>query len=304
MSKYLPTSLWLTAGILSFSVSQPIVGNVQRLESTERLQAVRSLERPLVIAHRGYKMGAPENTIPAFRLGITANSDLIELDYFHSSDGVPVVFHDVTLDRTTNAVELWKEKGLEITSRSLAELRELDAGSWYDPLFAGVGIPTLGEALDAIQPESITLIERKQGDPQTLVDLLTRRKMVNDVIVQAFDWEFLAGCRSLAPEMLLGALGPPRRADGSRYPVSERFLNASFLDRIEATGAAFVGWNRQVTAEAVADAQSRGLQVWVYTINELDEALSLLEMGVNGIISDNPAMVWKAMALYSGGWKQ
>ncbi len=257
-----------------------------------------SLDRPVVIAHRGYKMGAPENTLPAFRLGVLAEADLVELDYFHSSDGVPVVFHDWTLDRTTDAVERWGREGISITSKSVSELRELDAGSWFDPLFAGVGIPTLEESLDVIQPGSITLIERKHGDPQTVVDLLKRKEILNDVFIQAFDWAYLAGCHELAPGLALGALGPPRRADGSPYPVNERFLNSAFLDRIEKTGSSVVGWNRQVTKESVAEAQSRGLRVWIYTINDLDEALKFLAMGVDGIISDNPAMVWKAIALH------
>jgi glycerophosphoryl diester phosphodiesterase len=298
MKKTIVFSIALCSIMSSLNHTAFSSGSSEAVQPTDRLAELLLLERPLVIAHRGYSMAAPENTLPAFQLGITAHSDLIELDYFHSADGIPVVFHDATLDRTTNATQIWDGQDIRIGSKTLHELRELDAGSWYDPLFTGVGIPTLEEALDAIQPESITLIERKQGDPQTLIDLLGRKKMLNDVVVQAFDWEFLAGCHQLAPEVVLGALGPPRRADGSRYPVNERILNSAFLDRIEAAGASFVGWNRQVTPEAVAEAQSRGLQVWIYTINELDEALNFLEMGVNGIISDNPAMVWKALTLH------
>jgi glycerophosphoryl diester phosphodiesterase len=74
----------------------------QQAEPSARLQEVMALERPIVIAHRGYSMAAPENTLPAFRLALLAESDLVELDYFHSSDGVPIVLHDRTLDRTTN----------------------------------------------------------------------------------------------------------------------------------------------------------------------------------------------------------
>lgn len=292
-------SLFLAgAGVLFFGMTFADSG--ERLEPTRRLQELMSLERPAVIAHRGFKMAAPENTLPAFRLGILANADLVELDYHHDVDGLPVVIHDGTLNRTTDAGARWKKEKIPVSSKSLAELRELDAGAWFGPLFKGVGIPTLEESLDVIQAGSITLIERKAGDPKTLVDLLKQKGMLNDVFVQAFDWEFLTGCHALAPGLLLGSLGPPRRADGTAYPVSERVLNAGFLDRIEQTGSRVVGWNRQVTKEAVDDAHRRGLRVWIYTINELEEALQLLEMGVDGIISDNPAMVWKAVALHEG----
>lgn len=269
---------------------------------SERVTGLLNEERPLVIAHRGFSMAAPENTLPAFRLGLLAQSDLVELDYFHSSDGIPVVMHDVTLNRTTNARKIFGGERIPVESKTLQQLRTLEAGAWFDPLFEGVSIPTLAESLDVIQPSSVTLIERKRGDAQTLVKLLRDKEMIHDVIVQAFDWEFLADCHRLAPGIALGALGPPsRQADGSRYPANERFLNDAFLDRIEAAGARVVAWNRQVTAESVAEAQRRGLKVWVYTINELDETLRFLEMGVDGIISDNPAMVWKALTIHQAG---
>lgn len=271
----------------------------ESVQRTERLQKLMTLDRPIVIAHRGYKMAAPENTLPAFKLGLLAQADLVELDYYHSSDNVPVVFHDWSLDRTTNADALWKEKKIALASKTVTQLQELDAGAWFSPLYQGVKIPTLGESLDLIQAGSVTLIERKKGDPKTLVDLLKRKEMLNDVFVQAFDWDFIASCHELAPGLALGTLGPPRKPDGSAYPREERYLNSMFLDRVEKTGASVVGWNSQVTKAGVAEAHRRGLRVWVYTINELDDALRLLEIGVDGIISDNPAMVWKAIALHT-----
>ncbi len=270
---------------------------------SERLQHLMDKERTLVIAHRGFKFGAPENTLPAFELALLARADLVELDYFHSADGIPIVMHDRTLDRTTNSAQHWGAESIEVESKTLAQLRELDAGSWFNPIFSGTVIPTLEESLDLIQPESITLVERKRGDPQTLVTLLKEKDMLNDVIVQAFDWEFLAGCHEKAPGIVLGALGPPRQPDGRRYPMAQRVLSDTFLDRIEASGAQFIGWSQNhLTQEAIAEAHQRGLKVWVYTVNELDAMLRFLEMGVDGIISDNTALVWKALTLHYGEW--
>jgi glycerophosphoryl diester phosphodiesterase len=213
-----------------------------------------------------------------------------------------VVMHDSTLDRTTNAVELWGDEEIAVWSKTMDELRELDAGGWFGPWFGGVGVPSVAEVLDVIQPGSISLIERKRGDAATIVRLLREKEMLDDVVVQAFDWAFLADCHALAPGVVLGALGPPRQADGSRYPPEQRYMNAEFLDRVEASGARIVGWNhRWVTEEGIREARDRGLQVWLYTINDLDTTLRFLEMGVDGIISDNPPMVWKAIALHSIG---
>ncbi len=272
----------------------------RKVEPTPRVQALLEADRPLVIAHRGYKMAAPENTIPSFEMALLAHADLIELDYYHSADNVLTVFHDSTLDRTTDAVAKWNEAKVTLAEKTFAELRELDAGAWFHPRFAGVQIPTVDEALDVIQAGSVTLIERKAGDPAALVELLEKKGILGDVVVQAFDWSFIAGCNEVAPGLALGALGPIRRPDGTAYPRDERYLNAMFLDQIEKTGARIVGWNRQVTREAIDDAHRRGLRVWIYTVNELDLALELLEMGVDGLISDNPAMAWKAIAIHQG----
>lgn len=280
-----------------FTLSATLTATAASSGPSERVQNLMSLDRPLVIAHRGYKMAAPENTIPAFKAALLAHADLVELDYYHTTDGVPYVIHDSVLNRTTNATEVRGSDRVGSTRLSLAELKELDAGSWFSPMFAGTKIPTLAESLDVIQPGSVTLIERKHGDAKTVVDLLKEKEMLNDVIIQAFDWNYLADCRELDSTVVLGALGPPGYDNGRKLASEEKFLNDDFLDQIEAAGAQVVAWNRQVTPESVKKAHDRGLRVWVYTINDVDLANSLLDMGVDGIISDNTATVWKAIAV-------
>jgi hypothetical protein len=120
--------------------------------------------QPLIIAHRGYSKLAPENTLPAFRLGLGARADLIELDYYHTQDGIPAVLHDRTLDRTTDAQALWGGKEVSLHDRTSAQIKLLDAGRWFAPAFAGTRLPTLREALDVIQSGSMTLMEGKGGD--------------------------------------------------------------------------------------------------------------------------------------------
>ncbi len=250
--------------------------------------------RPLVIAHRGYPAAAPENTRPAFELALLAGADLIELDYHHSRDGVPVVMHDPTLDRTTDAAVKWGAPGQRVAGRTAAELQTLDAGAWFHPRFAGTPPPLLAEALDLIRRGGVTLIERKAGDAATCVRLLRERQLVNRVVVQSFDWDYLRDFHALIPEQVLGALGPRGRADGRPLTAEEKILGSAHLDEIAALGARVVVWSRDLTRESVAQAHARGLRVWVYTID--GSVPEFLALGVDGFITNHPPLLWKALA--------
>jgi glycerophosphoryl diester phosphodiesterase len=233
-------------------------------------------KRRLLIAHRGGARNAPENTLPAFSSAMALGVDFVEFDYLHSADDVPIVFHDRTLDRTTNAVSLWGGRDIALKSKTAAELRELDAGSWFDPQFTGTGIATLEEALALICPTSLAMVERKDGDAATCVELLRRRNWLERVVVQAFDWQFLADCHRIEPRLALGALG-------------ENDLTVDKLTRAEELGAKVVGWNNKtLTRDEVEVALRRDMHVWVWTVNDVDRARELLSWGVQGLISDVP----------------
>jgi glycerophosphoryl diester phosphodiesterase len=230
----------------------------------------------LLIAHRGGSRNAPENTLPAFSSAMALGVDFVEFDYLHSADNVPVVFHDRTLDRTTNAVALWGGRNIALKSKTAEELRELDAASWFEDRFAGVGIPTLEEALALICSRSLAMVERKEGDAATCIRLLNRTGWLDRVVVQAFDWSFLRECHRLAPRLALGALG-------------ENELTPEKLKPAEELGAKIVGWNNKTLTEAEVNlARQHGLQIWVWTVNDVDRARELLEWGVQGLISDTP----------------
>jgi glycerophosphoryl diester phosphodiesterase len=261
--------------------------------------ALVACSRPLVIGHRGFSSVAPENTLPSFKLALAAGADMVELDTYHSRDGVPVVFHDRTLDRTTDATNRWGRTKITPGAKTLAELKTLDAGRWFAPCYAGTRIPTLVEALDTIQGGGgITLIERKQGDAATMARLLREKGLVNHVVVQAFDWEFLRELHALLPGQVLGALGAPGRLADGRKPTHEnKHLDAYWLDQLALTGAKLAVWNRDVSRESVALAHQRGLKVYVYTIDDAPTVNQLLDLGVDGIITNNPAQLWRTLAL-------
>jgi glycerophosphoryl diester phosphodiesterase len=254
--------------------------------------------RPLVIAHRGLSVFAPENTLPAFKFAGLANADLVELDYHHSKDGALIVIHDSELDRTTDAVAKWGGKKIRVDSRTAAELQTLDAGRWFDPLFAGTRLPRLSEALEFIaKGGGVALIERKAGDAAACIKLLRDQRLINQVVVQAFDWNYLREFHAQCPEQILGALGPAGSRHGQPLTDAEKELGPAWIDDAQKAGARLVVWNKQVSRPAVDYAHQQGLKLWVYTINEARLADHLLDLGVDGLITDNATAIWPVLAL-------
>jgi len=244
--------------------------------------------RVLIAGHRGNAIAAPENTLPSFAEAIELGAEMVELDYRHSADGIPVVFHDEKLDRATDAVARWGGREIKLADKTLAELRELDAGAWFRPQFAGTRIPTLEEALDVIDPGAVAVIERKVGDAGTLVELLSRKGMTDRVVVQAFDWPFLAECRRLAPTLAITALG-------------EHQLTPERLAQIETLDVQAVGWSNLATTPALIDAvHQHGWKAWVWTVDSLERGRELVAAGIDAIITNAPGRLRAVVATESG----
>lgn len=265
----------------------------------KKAEAILALDRPIVIAHRGFSILAPENTLPSFHDAVLAGADLVELDYHHTKDGIPIVCHDGELDRTTNAREKWNAQHIKISTKTAEELQTLEAGLHAHPPIPGVRLPLLTEALDEIQKGSSTLIERKAGEPATCIRLLKEKNLINEVVVQSFDWAYLEQFHKEEPNQILGALGPINTLHGRKLSKEERALSPELNDEIKRIGAKAAVWNREVSREAIQDAHKKGLKVWVYTIDDPKVADELLDMGVDGIITNNTAIIWKVLALRS-----
>jgi len=237
--------------------------------------------RVLITAHRGNSSVCPENTLPAFLSALEVKANLVELDYYHSADGTPVVIHDEILDRTTNAEQVLGRQKLVVGDVPLDDLRKLDVGSWFDQKFAGTKLPTLFEALDVIQTGSMTLIERKAGDAAALVRLLADKKLTDQVVVQSFDWQFVAECRKLAPRLALCTL-------------SGKPANREQIEAAAATGADVIVWDHQkIGREQIAQIHQLGKKAWAYTIDEPQRASQLIAVGLDGVITNKPAEMLK-----------
>ena len=198
-------------------------------------------------------------------------ADLVETDGRLSSDGKLVIMHDASVDRTTDGTGA-------VSGKTLAQLKLLDAGSWFVPGFAGEQIPLLEEMITNTLPFAIPLIEQKAGSAAAYVNEFQRLGVVTDVVLQSFDWNFLTAVHALEPGIRLCALG-------------SGVFNLTTLTSITNTGARTVAWEKSsVTPSMVSLVHDHGLALFVWTVDGLD-IQNFIDLGVDGIISNDPGMV-------------
>ncbi len=235
-----------------------------------------SLARPLVIAHRGFSWIAPENTLIAFRKAMETGVGMAECDVYLSRDGVPVVIHDSKLKRTTGVSGSVHEK-------TASELGRLDAGSWKSKEFRGERIPTLVDLLRLVKGRLRLVIEIKQPGMETEVVKAIREAGVDPdaVMIFSFDHDTVLNIARLEPLLpttwLVGKL--PDDDDGRR-----RVLREALGARASAIGLP----KDRVFPDFVRRAHECGLPVFVWTVNEVKDMESLLDVGVDAIITDRP----------------
>lgn len=243
-----------------------------------------TLPRPLLFAHRGASLHAPENTLEAFELGITQGANVLELDIHLTRDGEVVVMHDATLDRTTNGTG-------PVRDRTYAELEQLDAGySFVDrggrTMFRnrGVQIPLLRDVLGAFPRAGFNIELKALGMVEPTLRLLDRLKPENIVLTAGQD-DVMRELEAAKPSFALGMCGSQCRAmvDGAKrgkVPEELRGRAAQVPPRYWLT--------RIVTKKFVEAAHEGGVEVHVWTINSARKAEPLLAMGIDGIMSDDP----------------
>jgi len=242
--------------------------------------------RPLVFAHRGGGGLAPENTLAAFDMGLGLGSDGLELDVRFSSDGVVVVNHDSTLDRTTNVHG-------KVCSFTADELARADAGYHFHaekgwPLRGqGIGVPTLGSVL-ARYPATRVIIELKLNHPElaaAVVEVVRQADAVDRVCIGSFGLRVLRAVRELEPAIATSAARKEVRwalyRSRCRWPVSRVSYCGYQVPEI-------AGATRVVSPRFVADADQAGLPVQVWTVDNAHDASRLLEWGVDALITDRP----------------
>lgn len=228
--------------------------------------------RPVaLIAHRGYSARAPENTLASLEAAVRAGSDGIEWDMSTAACGTPVLFHDSTLERTTNGHGA-------LTETPWSELRDLDAGGWYDTTFAGEGVPSLQLACEALNTwgyEGRIVAEIKgwttEGDVDRMVETMMRTGRHGHARYIAIDWAAIDRVARAFP-------GAPVAFIVER---PDRFDDA--LDRAGSVEGAGLAVDFRILLEdprRLEAALSRGLAVGVWTVDDPTAAARLHSLGI------------------------
>jgi glycerophosphoryl diester phosphodiesterase len=226
----------------------------------------------IAIAHRGASAWAPENTVAAFDAALEVGCRAVEFDVRLTADGVPVVIHDETLERTTNG------KG-RVAETNWLDILRLDAGSWKHPRFAGSRVPSLEEALQAISPCAQPVIEIKVPiNPSMVISLLTRYDILTDAVVMSFDENILASLRAENRKVVLFQLLD------SWSPKAVRSCRAAGITGVVMK---FDQWalDRAMMAKELMP------HVWAYDVNDPGAAAACGAMGLDGVITDFPDIV-------------
>lgn len=240
--------------------------------------------RPLILAHRGASLRAPENTLAAFRLALEEGADGVELDAKLSADGKVVVMHDPSLLRTTGV-------RAHVQNLTLAELRTLDAGGHFSAEYQGEKIPTLAEVFDAVGKRGLIDVEitnyttLNDGLVEKIARLVQDYGLQDSVFCTSFFPSNLKRMRRLLPDVPVGILawsGVPGWV--GRGPIGRAAAPGLVLPYYRDCSSAYVRAQR---------AASRLVIPW--TVDDPAEARRLLASGVNGIITNDPLLMRNAM---------
>ncbi|MEK4273260.1 glycerophosphodiester phosphodiesterase [Paenibacillus sp. FSL R7-0026] len=234
----------------------------------------------LCVAHRGFSSIAPENTMAAFLMAMERPEvQWMELDVQLSRDGVPVVIHDFTVDRTTNG------KGL-VRETDWADLQRLDAGAWKNKSYKGERIPALSELLDRSCGRVRLNIELKtQGDmypglPAAVIHEVRKRHMQNDVVITSFEPAALIEVKKLAPEIQTGLIIDARPGD---LLTALRQMNSTFLS---------IGYTN-VDKSLMNEMRSAGIRVMAWTVDDKTIMKKLAAVDPELMLCTNRPDVWE-----------
>jgi glycerophosphoryl diester phosphodiesterase len=231
--------------------------------------------RPLLVGHRGYPAKFPENTLAAFEGAIQAGSDMIELDVTLTQDRKVVVIHDDSLDRTTTG------KGA-VKNHSFEEIKNFDAGSWFDARFATERVPLLSDVVKLTAGRCMLNIEIKESAFEAdypadaiehqVVNLVKTGGAMDRVIVSSFEPRILQRIATMDT--------PPAIAYISNHGADGKMLE--MLLAIKAFS--WHPWFRALTRDQVDRLHAAGIRVFPWTINTQEEAMRILALGVDGLI--------------------
>ena len=224
-----------------------------------------------IMAHRGASVAAPENTMAAFRQAIVDGADWIEIDVQETADGEVVVAHDSDFMKLSgNPLKIW--------DATLADLADIDIGSWVDPKFSGERVPTLTDVLRLCKDKIGVNIELKyyghdQQLEQRVVDIVESEQMADQVMVMSLKPEGVAKVKALRPNWRCGLLlslyvGKLKNIEADFLAVNSKFATRNFVRR----------------------AHKLEKEVFVWTVNDAATMSQVLNRKVDGILTDRPEL--------------
>lgn len=238
------------------------------------------LPRPTIFAHRGASLHAPENTLAAFRLAVEQAADAIELDAKLCRDGHVVVIHDPTLERTTNGSG-------PVNAHTLAAIKQLDAGSFFDSAYQGEQIPTLDEVFGEVGKRlyinvELTNYTNVNDDlPDRVAGLVKRHNLADWVMFSSFNPIALRKIHGLLPGAPLGLLALGGGAG---------WWARSLMGRLVVPYQALHPEANDATAGLVRRLHDQKLRLHAYTVNNPEQMRRLFDFGVDGIFTDDPVL--------------
>ena len=244
------------------------------------LQGIQPGDTVTVVAHRGAAGSAPENTLAAVRHAIEDGTDRVEIDVQETLDGEVVVIHDSDFMKLAgNPLKVW--------DGTLAEVQDIDVGSWFAPVFSAERVPLLADVLEEVRGQSQLVIELKYYGhdrqlEQRVVDIVEQAGMVDAVAIMSLKYDGMQKIRELRPDWTIGLLAA--KSIGNLASLDVDFLAVN-------TGMASPGFVRR--------AQESGKQVFVWTVNDPITMHRMISLGVDGIITDEPAMAREVMAAHA-----
>lgn len=230
----------------------------------------------LVIAHRGASGYAPENTLASMKKAIEMKADMSELDVQETADGKMIILHDGSLKRTTGVDK-------NIWETNYADLKGLDAGSWFSEEYKGESIPTLQEVIDLVKGKMKLNIELKTNKhekklAERTLKIVEDNNFLDQVVFTSFKFAEADKVKELNPKAKVGYLFSKLPKDVDVFTANIDVLSAKY---------------KLVDAEFVKKAKANGKEVVVWTVNKPEDMKRMIELGVDAIITNYPDILRK-----------
>ncbi|WIY26277.1 glycerophosphodiester phosphodiesterase family protein [Parasedimentitalea psychrophila] len=276
LPSYLRGQSRLRPGLLGFAGVAVVLAGMSLWLGQSLFDAVKATDEVEIIAHRGAAGSKPENTTAAIQEALQQGADWVEIDVQESADGHIVVMHDADLMKLARV-------NLQIHAAPLEQLQQVDIGSWYDPAYADQRIPLLSEVLLQVKGRAKLLIEFKHyGFDVDLegrsVALVEAADMADQIAFMSLKYGSVQKAKSLRPDWRAGILAATKVGD------------------LAGLDGDFVAVRAEIASPALIGAvQAAGKDIYVWTVNDPLQMSKMISMGVDGLITDEPALVHEVL---------